>query len=88
MSRESCNIHRRKANRALDLFPGSARKCMDGLCTLNYAMVKIHAPIKKQSKISLLRDDSKDRLHFKAAFHVSRGLLEKKIYSTENKNSQ
>ena len=39
----------------------------------------------KQSKIySLLRDDSKDRLHFKAAFHVSCGLLEKKIYSTEN----
>ena len=40
----------------------------------------------KQSKISLLRDDSKDRLHFKAVFHVSCGLLEKKIYSTENNN--
>ena len=35
-------------------------------------------------EICLLRDDSRDRLYFKAAFHVSCGLLEKKIYSTEN----
>ena len=56
---------------------------MDGLCTLNYAMVEIHAP-KTIPQISLLRDYSKDRLHFKAGFHVSCGLLEKKIFSTEN----
>ena len=54
------------------------RKCMDSLCTLNYAMVEIHAPK------TVPRLASKGRLHFKAAFHVSCGLLEKKIYSTEN----
>ena len=53
------------------------------LHTLNYAMVEIHAP-KHSPEISLLRDNSRDRLYFKAAFHVLCGLLEKKIYSTEN----
>ena len=86
----------KSVNRALDLFPGSVYENplefkrlekMHGRfvyvelreggnpCTLNSPKI-YNSP---------LRDDSKDRQHFKAAFHVSCGLLDKKIYSTENK---
>ena len=39
---------------------------------------------KNSPRTSFLCNDLKERLHFKAAFHVSCGLLEKKIYSKEN----
>ena len=54
---------------------------MDGLCTLNNAMVEIHAPkTVPRFKVSYATTG----LHFKAAFHISCSLLEKKIYSSEN----
>ena len=96
MSSESCNIQRRKANRALDLFPGSVygdplefkwlEKMHGQLVYVELPMVEIHAPktvprLDSHATIPKTGCISRQRFMFHAVYLRKKSIQQKTIKS-------